>query len=107
MGKRLELHEILCEIINKKEPNGDRHVYYQPPASVRMVYPAIVYSRRPVDNIHANNSVYGQFDAYDVVMIDGNPDSEYAAKISRLPKCRHEQHYIADNLNHDKFTIYY
>lgn len=106
MGNRLTLHEKLCEIINITEPNGDRHVYYQPPASILMKYPAIKYSRSSIDNRHASNSVYKQFDAYEIIVIDPNPDSEYVRAISKLPRCRFGRHYTADNLNHDTFTIY-
>lgn len=97
---RLELHELLCETL------GSRNVYFQPPASVRMQYPAIVYSRNSIDTDHANNSVYLQSTSYEVIVIDKNPDSEHVYNISKLPKCRFDRHYTADNLNHDVFTIY-
>lgn len=101
MNRRLELHEKLCAIL------GSRNVYYQPPESVKMKYPAIVYSRSNIDNLHANDSVYMQSHSYNVIVIDKNPDSDIVTKISQLPKCRFDRHYLADNLNHDSFTIYY
>ncbi len=107
MDKRLELHEILCEIVNITEPNGDRHVYFQPPASVQMKYDAIRYSRKSIDNTHADNSVYKQDDAYEVITIYRDPDSDLPRKVSRLPRCSFDRHYVVDNLNHDVFTIYY
>ena len=58
MAERLELHETLCAIINITEPDGDRHTYFQPPASVKMKYPAIVYELDDIDTKHANNSIY-------------------------------------------------
>ena len=106
MDRRLELHEILCGIIDITEPDGDRHVYFDPPESVRMKYPAIVYSRGGIDNLHANNSVYKQFYPYEVIVIDKNPDSKYVDKISKLPRCRWSRHYKADNLHHDVFTLF-
>lgn len=107
MNKRLELHEILCEIINITEPDGDRHTYFQPPASVKMRYPAIRYSRKTIENEHADNIIYRHLHAYEVTLIDKNPDSIYIEKLLLLPYCRHDRHYKADNLNHDTFTIYY
>lgn len=101
MARRLELHEVLCNVL------GSRNVYYQPPASVKMQYPAIVYSRKDIYNRHADDDVYKQDHAYDVIVIDQNPDSLIVEEISRLPKCRFDRHYTADNLNHDVFTIYY
>lgn len=101
MASRLKLQSELETIL------GSRNVYFQPPESIRMIYPAIVYSRIRIDNRHANDFVYKQDDAYEVIVIDRNPDSEIVRKISRLPKCRFDRHYKADNLNHDAFTLYY
>lgn len=101
MDKRLELHEMLCGIL------GSRNVYFQPPASVQMRYPAIVYSRKPIKNSHANNLVYRQSNSYEVTVIDEDPDSEIVKTVSKLPSCRHERYFTSENLNHDVFTLYY
>lgn len=100
MQARLELHELLCTAL------GSRHVYYQPPESVKMEYPAIVYSRNSIENTFAENSVYKQDHQYQIIVIDKDPDSEIVAAISKLPMCQFVRHYEADNLNHDVFTIY-
>lgn len=101
MGTRLELHEVLCEAL------GSRHVYFQPPESVKMTYPAIVYSRNNIGNDFADNTVYTQSLAYNVTVIDEDPDSEILTRISKLPTCRFNRHYSSENLNHDVFTIYF
>lgn len=101
MDRRLELHEILCKTLNS------RNVYYQPPESIKMQYPAIVYSRNNIDNDFANDSVYNQSLVYQVIVIDEDPDSEIVRKVSLLPMCRFDRHYTVDNLNHDVFTIRY
>lgn len=101
MSKRVELQGILEEVL------GSRNVYFEPPSNVRMKYPAIVYTRKNIDNLSADNSVYKQDTAYEVIVIDSDPDSRIVYDISRLPKCRHTSHYEADNLNHDLFIIYY
>lgn len=101
MASRLELHELLCEVL------GSRNVYFQPPAKLVMKYPAIVYSRNNIENKFANNSVYGQKHSYDVTVIDYDPDSEIVSKVSKLPMTRFSRHYTSDNLNHDSFVIYY
>ncbi len=101
MNNRLKLHELLCETL------GSRQVYFQPPESVKMKYPAIVYSRNRIDNEHADDDVYMQSPSYSVTVIDKNPDSEIVENISLLPRCRFDRHYISDNLNHDTFIIYY
>lgn len=100
MASRLNLQTKFEEIL------GSRNVYYQPPASVKMKYPAIVYRRKNIETRFANNVVYMQSSSYEVVLIDKNPDSEFVDKILRLPYCSYDRHYTSDNLNHDVFTIY-
>lgn len=101
MASRLELQTMLEEII------GSRNVYYQPPASIKMKYPAIVYSRNNIANVNANDSVYMQNTSYEIIVIDENPDSEIVKRVSLIPNCRFNTHFKTDNLNHDIFTLYY
>ena len=101
MASRLNLQTELETIL------GSRNVYYQPPESVKMKYPAIVYSRQNIDNIFADDTVYTQNHAYELTVIDPNPDSEIVMKVSRLPACTFDRHSTADNLNHDVFRLYY
>lgn len=86
---------------------GSRNVYYDPPESVKMQYDAIRYSRKKIDNRFANNNVYKQDNVYEVIVIYRDPDSDIPIKISKLPMCNHDRHYVADNLHHDVFTLYY
>ena len=101
MDRRLELQQLLEDIL------GSRNVYFQPPSNVRMKYPAIVYTRLEISNIHADNGVHKQTTGYEIVVIDPDPDSEVVYKIAKLPLCRHTRHYEQDNLNHDAFRLYY
>ena len=101
MGSRLELQTLLEGLL------GSRNVYFQPPSSVRMNYPAIVYSRDDIWIDHADNVSYMQVTAYQVTVIDPDPDSAVISKIAGLPRCSYDRHYVADNLNHDTFILYY
>lgn len=101
MASRLKLQTVLEELL------GSENVYYQPPASVHMSYPAIVYSRKNIDNTHADNLVYRQNNSYEIIVIDEDPDSEIVTKVSALPLCNFDRHYETDNLNHDVFTLYF
>ena len=98
---REDLQTLLEEIL------GSRNVYFQPPESVKMGYPAIVYARAIIGNTYADNRVYSQKRHYTVTVIDPDPDSELVWKVSLLPGCRFDRHYKADNLNHDVFTVYW
>lgn len=101
MGSRLELHEILCGILKTKS------CYFQPPSSVRMQYPAIVYSRKDVEKRSADDMAYRKLPSYELVLIDKNPDSEFVDRLLDLPYCSFDRHYESDNLNHDVFTLYF
>ena len=101
MGNRLELQNLLESIL------GSRNVYYQPPESIKIKYPAIIYSRNNIDNNFADDIVYMQNHTYQIIVIDANPDSEIVNKISKLPMCRYNRHYTSDNLNHDVFILNY
>lgn len=101
MASRIELQALLENIL------GGRNVYYQPPASIQMKYPAIVYSRHKIENTHADNIVYRQTRSYEIIVIDKDPDSPIIDRISQLPLCSFNRHYVADNLNHDVFLLFY
>ena len=95
------MHEELVNVL------GSRNVYFQPPESIKMKYPAIVYERNDIKNKHGDNDIYLQAYQYKVTVIDYDPDSEIVSKVSKLPACRFNRHYTADNLNHDTFILYY
>lgn len=101
MGTRLQLHQILCDIL------GSDNVYFQPPEDGKMKYPAILYSRDDIETFNADDIPYRNVTGYMITVIDRDPDSEIVPKIAALPLCRYDRHYKADNLNHDVFTIYY
>lgn len=100
-NQRYELHEILCDAL------GSDHVYFQPPESIKMEYPAIVYERADIDDRNANNDVYLSHRKYTLTVIDKNPDSNIVTRVSRLKFCRFNRHFERNNLNHDVFVLYY
>ena len=50
MASRLNLHNELIKML------GTNNVYYQPPESIKMKYPAIVYSKSNIRSTFANDS---------------------------------------------------
>lgn len=101
MGTHLELQSKLEELL------GSDQVYYQPPESVKMEYPAIVYSKGGIRNFHADNTKYLTKNRYEVTVIARLPDNEVINKLLELPFSSYDRHYNSDNLNHDVLTIYY
>ena len=96
---RPELHAALVELL------GSPNVYFQPPESTKLAFPAIVYEREDIRQSYADNLVYLRGKRYRVTVIDKNPDSEIVERVSMLTGCRFDRHFVADNMNHDVFTL--
>ena len=101
MANRLELQSLLEELL------GSKNVYYQPPESIKMQYPAIRYSKKTISSTYANNTKYSMQDCYELIVISRLPDNPVIKKLLELPYCSYDRPYVADNLNHDVLTIYY
>lgn len=101
MGQRSDLHDILKELL------GSDEVYFQPPPTVSMAYPCIVYKRDYQDVKYADDGVYFKKKRYQVTVIDKDPDSIIPDKVSELPLCAFDRFYTADNLNHDVFKLFF
>lgn len=101
MHNRLELHTKLVNIL------GSKYVYFQPPESIKMVYPCIVYERYDISNTHADDDIYLQPRQYRITIIDTDPDSEIVDRMSKFKTARFVRHQFVNNLNHDIFNIYY
>lgn len=101
MASRHELQAKLEELL------GSRNVYYQPPESSKMEYPAIRFSKKDISTRHANNAIYSKNNCYEVIVISKSPDHPVIDKLLELPYCSFDRHYPANNLNHDVLTLYY
>lgn len=105
MGRRLQLHQILNDIVVATNPKGK--AYFQPPADVKMIYPCIVYSRDYVASEFANDALYHNTKRYAVTIIDEDPDSDIPDKVAALPMCNFVRFFTKDKLNHDIYKLYF
>lgn len=102
MASRVDLQAKLESIL------GSRNVYFQSPESIRMSYPAIRYSLGRVRNLRADNTAYQKFKSYSVMVIDKNPDSLIPDRIlDGFQYASLDRTYVADNLNHFVFTVFF
>jgi hypothetical protein len=83
------------------------NVYFQPPSNITIKYPCIVYSRDRAQTKFSDNAVNHYNIAYQIIVVDRNPDSTILDKVARLPTSVFDRHYVADNLNHDVFIVYH
>ena len=101
MATRLELQSKLEELL------GSKNVYYQPPESMKLNYPAIVYHKAKPEFKRATNSQYLRYNSYTITVIDRKPDNEVIDKLLELPLCSYDRNFKTNNLEHDVLTIYY
>ena len=101
MGTRLELHSFLEKIL------GSDNVYFQPPESIKMSYPAFVYYLYDTDVIKADDTSFHIWDHYRVQYISRDPDNDMRNKILAFPYCSYFGRSNMDNLYHDNFDLYY
>lgn len=102
MASRLTLNDELIEVL------GNRNVYFQPPESVRMKYPCIVYKKTDIDTTYADDMVYKKINQYRLTVIDPNPDTVLPDKLlERFKMISFDTYFPNDNLNHYVLTLYY
>lgn len=98
---RTDLHTLLVSLL------GSTNVYFQPPESIQLSYPCIIYRRSKIQSDHANNKPYTHRNQYTVTVMDPDPDSTIPDAISDLETAYHDRFYTFNNLNHNIFTIFY
>lgn len=99
MASRLSLSEVLHSITN--------NVYYQPPESVKLKFPCIVYKRTSIDETHADDTLYLSRYEYQVTYISKEPDTTKPEEIARLPYCSAGRFFVTDSMYHYPFTIFW
>lgn len=98
--RRTRISDMLHSVL------GSNNVYFDPPESVLMEYPAIVYTRAKINTANADNKKYFIYDRYEVTFIRKDPDHEVLDKLLELPYSEHTRKFITQDLYHDVFTIY-
>lgn len=97
---RESLHDVLLNTI------GTTSVYFQPPPSISMKYPAIVYKLSKIQSKYASDSRYNTTREYQVTIIDKSPISPIVDRLlQNIVTCEHTSHFCSDNLNHDVFNV--
>lgn len=102
MGRRLNLQAELEEIL------GSKNVYYQPPSTVSLKYPCIIYSLTRTNTIRADNRIYKATNEYHVKHIFKSLESEKKDDLlNHFLMISHDARFVADKMYNDEFTLYY
>lgn len=98
---RLQFQAVLEALLETSQ------VYFQPPATVEMQYPCIVYKRDRSSTDFADNYMYRFHQRYEVTHISRSPDSDIRGKLGALPMSLYNRYFTAQNLHHDVFLVYF
>jgi len=101
MAPRSQLQALLVAL------PGVSEAYFQPPPTIAMTYPCIVYQLDDIDTKFADNNPYMHKKRYMVTVIDRDPDSLIPESVAKLPSCVFLRFYVADQLNHTVFNLYF
>lgn len=97
--RRILLHEKLVNIC----PN----VYFQPPSSIKIKYPAIIYSYTDTESIHADNRNYLNFPNVTLTLIENYPEPDLVFKVlDNISGTKHTQSYVLNGLNYSIVELY-
>lgn len=102
--RRLKLHTILTEVL------GSKNVYFQPPESLKIKYPAIIYHSNGARTYFSDNKPHVARRKYTLTFITNNPDDDIIRKIAyepKLPGVLYDRHYTKDGLNYEVYSLYY
>lgn len=103
MAQRLDLQADLEEMMG-----AGVMVKYQPPPGYKLTYPCCIYEQSNGKTTFAANMPYTFTKKYTVTIIDPDPDTNYVEMMAmRFPMCVMDRPYVADNLNHYVFTLFY
>lgn len=102
MDSRIALQKELEQILTNK------NVYFQPPESIKVNYPCIIYYLTDVKSFYADDVTYDYDHCYEVTYISKTEDFKIIDEIkTHFKKCIYDSHYIYDNMYCDAFKIYY
>lgn len=97
--RRMVLHNQLLLLVT--------NVYFQPPPSVTMKYPCIVYSFDTDRKKYANNELYNRRKRYQVTHISRNPDDPVPDVLAKRQLCAFRRRFVTADLTHDVFDLFF
>lgn len=99
--RRLELHQKLLSL----DPAAK--AYFQPPENLTMQYPCFVYEIDNFDIRRANNQTYALTRRYQVTYISDDVTNTYHDKVAELPMSSFSRYFVADQLHHYVYSLYF
>lgn len=87
---------------------NSRNVYFDPPETIRMKYPAITYNLYRLNQRFADNKPYRLLPCYSITIIDNESNIDWISQmLESFEYCSFDRTYYSDNLAHYSFIVYY
>lgn len=103
MKNMTKVGDILSNVIGDPE-----RVHFQPSESVKLKFPCLIFKFDGYKDFFANDGRHMLREKYSVTHVYQNPEADLQEEIlSSFLFASFDRPYIADNLYHDVYTIYY
>ena len=101
-ANRQELSGILSDVMAScdEEPC----LYFQPPETVKLRYPCIIYQLKSMTSIFADDDPYRTTIFYDITYITRSPISTVPMAFAKRHGFVFDRYYVAENLHHYAYT---
>ena len=100
--RRLQLQQEFKTLL------GSSNVYFQPPKTISLKYPCVIYNREAPHILRANNKPYKITQRYKVTYITKDPaDPMINRMIEAFEMIAPTRFFVSDNLYHNNYTLYY
>lgn len=100
MADRKDFHKKLEQAFGCK-------CYFQPPETLKLTYPCVVYAFERFDTRRANNLNYIINERYKISFLHKDADNGTVKQVMRkFEKIAHVQHYITNGVYNDVYFIY-
>lgn len=103
MKHMTDVGDILARVIGDEDK-----VHFQPPESVKLTFPCILFKFEGFKEFFANDGRHMLREKYTATHIYREPEADLKEEVlSAFLFASFDRPYIADNLYHDVYTIYY
>lgn len=97
-----DLDDILLELLGEGV-----HRYFQPPPSLQIKYPCVVYEISSGNSQYADNHLYIYENRYTLTYLTRHANDSNNEKIQTLQKCRFDRRYCSNGLYHNVYDLYF
>jgi len=97
-ANRIELRAKLLSALS--DCDEDAALYFQPPESVKLEYPCVIYRVATFTTSNADNIHYKKNVTFDVTYITRSSTSKVPSRMLEEPLMSFDRYYTAENLHH-------